>query len=449
MAAPQTERELLDAMARQEAAAKRIAALQSEIAKGGFVPADQKKHNALIAERVRLLAQQKQIEADIKRASPLAQAAVRMRQASADRFRELQEQRAAMREQLAVARQVREMDLRARFGQRAGGLLAGAERFAQSGMGRAIGGAATAFGAFAGNAARSGFSGTVEGNRLAFEFQLLNREFASAFKPVIELFTEGVSRVRRFMQSLDGAGQRMVMIAGLLAGAYGTMRVARSVGGALGLAGAASGAGSLLGMGGAGAAGAGAAALAGGGPKGATPPVVAGGGMSRVGGALAAASRATMFGAAVLDAPKAYDAFDAARRAREAKTSEERVGIAGDYLRGLRDNGGLTAGFGLDKLFLDSGYAKRKAAEGGIDLDAPATKANDPRRNVTPAEYGFSEVGSAYKRASVSFLNNEAASASDGKQMAEVATMIRDALTKNAEILEQIRRQGEPKGEVR
>ena len=372
----------------------------------------EREYQRLLAHRVRQQQLQKRLQEDLARlARPQVEAEQAMARSAPGRLRELEARRALAREELAVARQVREMDLRQRYG-RVGGLLAGAERFGQSRVGQVLGAGATAFGAFAGNAARSGFSGTVEGNRLAFEWQLLNREFASAFKPVIELFTAGVSKVRRFMEGLDGAGQRMVMIAGLLAGAYGTLRVARTVGGAIGLAGAGGGAGSLLGLGGAGAAGA--AALAGGagggsapagGAKGA-PPAVAGG--SRTGGALAGASKFGMYAGIAASGMEAYDAVGAARRSLAAKTPEEKKGVGADFLQTLKANGGPAAAF------LDSGYAKRKLGEAGIDLDKPGRKS--PRDQVTPDQFGYEEVGSAYKRASVGFLSQQAAGAEEASR---------------------------------
>lgn len=408
--------------------------------------------------------QQKRLQDDIARITAPQRAAEAAHARSAPaRFQELQEQRRLAYEQAAVQRQVREMDLRQRYGQRAGGFLAGAERLGQSRLGQAAMGGVTAFGAFAGNAARSGFQGTVEANRLAFEWQLLNREFASAFKPVIEWFTWGVSRVRRFMQGLDGTGQQFVRIAGLLAGAYGTIRVARTVGGALGLAGGAGGLGgvgsALLGGGAVaatgaatGAAGATTASTAAA-PVAATATVAgaAGGLRAKAGGVASAVTRGTLFAAPLFDAERGYSIGGNALRAARANTQEERMAAGVDTLRDIKQNGGPFAGLGLDKLFLESGYAKRRLAEAGVDLDKPtAGQRGTPRDQVTPDQFGYEEVGSAYKRASVSFLSTTPAEDVDKTlDMSSVAQIIRDGLAKNAELLDQIRQQGVPKGEVR
>lgn len=414
----------------------------------------EEEYQKLLAKRMAQQQLQKRLAADLARPEQERKRAEEAYARSAPgRLAELRERRATAQVEAAIGRQVREMDLRYRYGQRFGGFLAGAERFGQSGMGRAVMGGVTAAGAFAGNAARSGFSGTVEGNRLAFEWQLLNREFASAFKPVIELFTAGVSRVRRFMQGLDGAGQRMVMIAGLLAGAYGTLRVARSVGGAIGLAGAASGlggAGGLLGL------GAGATALAGGGAaatagKKSAPTVVpAGAGGGAGGGAVGRLAQAGLYAAPLFDAERGYSITGNALRGIRAKTDAERMGAAGDLLGDIKNNGGTFGGFGFDRLLLNSDYAKRKAAESGIDLDSPAAgKKNDPRQNVTPAEYGFDEVGSSYKRASISFLNNEAASTPGNTGESGQVPILQEIAKLMAQAVALAEKNGQPKGEVR
>lgn len=86
-------------------------------------------------------------------------------------------------------------------------------------------GAATA-GAAAGTAMLyRGFSGTVEGNRLSTELDLLAKEFAGAFKPVIDDLTKGTEKVRKYLETMTPEGQDRLAAAGIgLAGAAATQK---------------------------------------------------------------------------------------------------------------------------------------------------------------------------------------------------------------------------------
>lgn len=107
----------------------------------------------------------------------------------------------------------RRAELQALYGRTGGGVAHGMERlgenrFARLGAGMALGAAG-----WAAAAGTSGFSGTVEGNRLALEMQLLNREIAGALRPAIVYLTDTVRGIRQWLQR-QGRGTQNLIAAG-------------------------------------------------------------------------------------------------------------------------------------------------------------------------------------------------------------------------------------------
>ena len=440
------------------------------------------EYQSLLAKRVRLLQTEQRLRDDIARIQAPQRAAEQAYARSAPvRLRELQEQRQLVREQVAVQRQVREMDLRQRYGTRLGGALAGAERFGRSGAGRALMGGTAAAGVSVGGLARSGFGGTVEQGRFDFEMKLLSREVAAAFKPLLEVATAVVSRVRRFMEKLGPGGQNAVMAGGLALGAYGTYRAVRTVGSLFGMGGAAAagggGAGSVLGSmaammgiggggGGGGAMGPAAmAALAG------TSAIPMAGAGAAGGGIRAALGRAIRFPvkhpfvtAAVVAGTMAGigggnggDEWFRKYHGDNAIDLDDLQGGGGaDALQKRRN--ALMAGRGTFSkatswLGARAGYAgqerdtieeiERRLSAMGVNAET-----GKQRRQVTPDQFGYEEVGSAYKRASVGFLSKNApGDKAEGEGGA--AAGLADALKTVAAILQQIERNTDRKADVR
>lgn len=84
-----------------------------------------------------------------------------------------------------------------------------------AGFGQSKGAQVASWGAFGAagmvlGAARSGFSGTVEGNRLSAQFTLLNRELAGAFVPAIKMVTSALVRLRHFLEGMGPLGQDLL-----------------------------------------------------------------------------------------------------------------------------------------------------------------------------------------------------------------------------------------------
>ncbi len=121
------------------------------------------------------------------------------------------------REMATLARQYekirRETELTARYGNRVGGFLARNEGGIATAS-RAATYGATAAVATGTSLVRQGFSGTVEANRLSAEWNMLAREMAGAFKPVIDVTTRAVRGLRQFMETLGPTGQDVVMLGG-------------------------------------------------------------------------------------------------------------------------------------------------------------------------------------------------------------------------------------------
>jgi hypothetical protein len=81
---------------------------------------------------------------------------------------------------------------------------------------------------------RAGLGGTVQANRLALEMQLISREVAGIFLPVVDKATDALIKVRDRMQKLTGTQQDSALKwAATAAGALGFVAVAPRVIGAL------------------------------------------------------------------------------------------------------------------------------------------------------------------------------------------------------------------------
>jgi len=152
--------------------------------------------------------------------------------------------RESLRAQEAVlAAAERKTELQTIHGRRVGGALYGLER-ARPGLL-----AAGAAGAAGVGMARSGFAGTVEGNALAMEMHLLNREIAAALLPVLKDLTSAVRFVRKKFEGLSETGQDVVGYG--IAGAVGLGALGAAAGTISKVAGGLSKIGRVLGLGGA------------------------------------------------------------------------------------------------------------------------------------------------------------------------------------------------------
>lgn len=456
---------------------ERIKRLTADIDEMGFVPADTKKYNDSLAERVRLLTQQKHIEQDIGKVHKDISDPIRARADAATMLERQRQRREELTYQSRVRQTARQMELQRTLGTTVGGLYGRAEQFGQSRFGRLMGGGAAAAGVMAGGMAKSGMSGTMEQNKLDFEMLQLNRELASAFKPLIELFTEGVTKVRKFMQGLDSTGQNIVLIGSLMAGAWGL----RSMGGRMagGLMGGAMGgmpgmiAGGMIGGVGGGAA----AAVSGGGAmnmaalaaSGAGAAGLASAGASAAGGAsrggirgaagriarlpikhpfLVAATAIGVGSAMSSSSPSSGEEYRAARGADadEMDRLQKEGGVAAlqkqyDDIRSKRMSGHKAFSY-IGGMFGGAGPEHDKLMETERRLMAAGvTPGTGKRRDVTPAQAGYEEIGSAYQRASVAFLNKESDTATDPMK----ASTVEPILDKIAQILAKIQEQGDPK----
>ena len=485
MAAPQTEKELLATLAEREDTLKRIKALQAEIAKGGFIPADQVKHNELLAERLRLMGEQKRIEGDIKRANPTAADAVRVQMAAREQLAAAREQQRLAADRLRISQQARLLDLRERYGSVLGGAAGRIEQAGQSRFAKVAGAGLTAFGAAAGGMARSGFQGTVEQNALDYEWKMLAREFAGVFKPVFELVTMGANKLRRFMEGLDETGQNLVLLAsglgaaGMVARMTGIGGIGRAVvGGMMGGPGGAILGGMMGGFGGGGSGGGGSGGGGRGGGGGAMDMALLAGSSVGGGGAAAAKAgtfwgRARTFGGRFVPGWGKVAAVGSAmvvgNQFRDGQSSEEfrtRHGENADALDQMQSTGGsdallaeyqrLRAGRSSAAKFqswVGGGFGYAGQERDTIDelerrLQSMGVTPGTGRRKVTPAEASYEDVGSAYKRASLSFLNSTAMEASQagdksspawanveiGKQIAATLELIQQNTAKTPEV---------------
>ncbi|HEY1191311.1 MAG TPA: hypothetical protein VGE74_26995 [Gemmata sp.] len=282
----------------------------------------------------------------------------------------------------------REAELTARYGGQVGGWLARHEKLL-GGARAAAGYAGAAALATGGGLVRQGFSGTVEQNRLGVEVKMLSREFAGAFKPVIDVTTKGTRELRKFMESLTPAGQNVVAFSGVALAAAAALRFV----GAGGLVRA--GAGLLL-SGGMSAAASVGASVAG---SAAGTAVGTGVGTAAGGAAAGAARKATLAGTAryaVRASPVAVGAYLAADAAS-----------GGDYGR-LRRAGKTKFEATFASLGISAHETYHKIApwgEGSAPFDAERARLDrlhpsdeSLRRQVSVAGGGFEEVGSGYDR---------------------------------------------------
>lgn len=314
----------------------------------------------------------------------------------------------------------RRTELVAKYGERWGTVAA-----KYGGALRAAGGAAAAAGAGAIGLARSGFSGTVEQNKLDLELKMLARELAGAFKPFIELLTKGARALREFMERLSPTGQNVVAGGALAATSYGAWRFG---GAALGALGFGAGVGGRLG----GAALAGGSAVAAGG---ASPAATlganaaggaAGGAAARAGGLRAAGRAAGRF--ALRAAPYAlpatllYEAATAPAERPGEKPSE--------YYARLRAGGEDRLGAALTTLGRAFGKVLSGAGPKSEAQERAEAGAERSRRFVTLAGGGFEETGSGYDRiqAAIGSVGGDVDATAPGW-----ATALTDAVAKLAE----------------
>ncbi len=110
------------------------------------------------------------------------------------------------------------------------GRLAGVAQLASSGFG--------ALTSTIGGFVRSGLSGTTTGERLGLQFQLLSREIASLFLPIIERVVGALQSVTSWFRSLDGPQQAFIgkMLTMAAAGLGVVMVLPKIIGGLQGMA---------------------------------------------------------------------------------------------------------------------------------------------------------------------------------------------------------------------
>lgn len=300
------------------------------------------------------------------------------------------------REQERIFELERRALYQARFGRFGGGLAYHADRLSRSRAGQM----AVAAGVTTTAMAMSGFSGTVEGNRLQLELQMISRELAGAFKPAIEFVTKALQGLRKGLERLGPNGQdaiaigmgglgllgmyRSVGMLGRMAGVGGATAAAAG-GGGLGAAAAGGGLGLMArrGLMFAGGVGLGAAAHEMGvdtttGMLGAGALGLGHGALTRTGGtALKAAGRFALPVGIGMAGADAVDMYGARRDA-----GESRLGA------GLR-----SAAHGLTS-FATLGMVDLYDKPGGRGVEGP----NKDRRMVTIADSGFEAPGSAFER---------------------------------------------------
>jgi len=328
--------------------------------------------------------------------------------------------------------------------------------------------------------------------------KMLAREMAGAFKPVMDLMTRGANSARRFMEGLDEAGQNLVMFAGLAGGAMGIralgMRglgmlagggmvgglmggggagaVASSGSGAMNMAALAGAAAPGTALAGAGAAGMGSRLMSGArglagrglGLAGRVAPwaVAADLGLAMAGQGRQAAGESNPYQytfaeqhgemAKLLDSMSAEDRVRLNFQAQEEKPNAlwRGLGSAGRWGRN-------TGAWALNQIpigerikYLDE---SSNADQLKRELQRRGDIGPDGRRSTTPAGAAYEEVGSAYGRASISFLNHEAyqqANREMGPMGNQVATAEETAagLKKIADILERMEQQTAPNKQV-
>lgn len=293
---------------------------------------------------------------------------------------------------------------------------------------KALGGvAAVAAGSIVASA-KSGFSGTVEGNRLALEFKLISRELAGAFKPAIDLVTRSLQNFRMWLEKLSPGGQARLMLgAGGVAAYVGANMLKRSLV-SLGILGAAK-VGETVG----GAVGGGAAAWGKNLVRASVLPAItttlginreAMAGAAAIGGTTAAiAGKSILKGASKLALP-----FAIAEVIKESTT--------GGYYSAIRGRGenkatammGAIGGAAMDFVTF-GGYGesfRKKYAQDVRDGEAGGPgKGKREKTMPTIADAGFESAGSAYER-----VTNALSLTDANTDQRDILTQIRDIIMK-------------------
>lgn len=335
----------------------------------------------------------------------------------------------------------RRAELVANYGERLGGFLARGDKVFGA-AGRLGGYAMTAAVATGGGLVRSGFSNTVESNRMGLETKMLGRELAGAFKPVIDVATRVTRSVRKFMEGLDSTGQNVVMFGGLALSAAATLRLITGGGimgsmarGALGLSG-----GGLLGRAGpslaanaAGSAVGSAAGRAGG-------SAIAGGAAARGAGSWkAGAARAGAAGIAAYSAIEGGSGgYYTEMRARGHNKFEAAIAAGGGGFIDLISQGTRALGF-HEKTYGEAFRAQMGSGQNGFataEQLADFKRRGEDRRAVAIAGGGFDEAGSGYDRLNTAISMVEAErerTDSVTSVMEPIMTEIRDILRRTEE----------------
>ncbi len=318
------------------------------------------------------------------------------------------------REKEKVERAERRAGLNAQYG-RVGGAAA---YYADTKAARFAGGAAVGIAGTAVAAAKGGFSGTVEGNRLALEFKLVSRELAGAFKPAIEIVTKALQNFRHWLEKLSPQRQNQLALVGggvLTLAAAKVLGITGAIGTAAGWAGRAA-----FGTGAAGAASAAETAAA---RAGATripglaatpPPAATGGAVPGVGTGGGFGSRALRFGGRIL--PVAAMGYEAYKTGKDVATEEKPLRALGRH--GAR---ALDALFELKGIPMPTG-GMAAAFDARYGANKPSDKKAD-RNKVTIADAGFEGAGSAYER-----VTNALALTDAQIDTRDVLTQIRDMI---------------------
>lgn len=301
--------------------------------------------------------------------------------ASGEYAAELKGIREYQRELANVERLERRVALQSQYGSRLGGAVSAAERLGASRGARVAGGLAVAAAGTAIGMARSGFSGTVEQNRLDTELKLISRELAGSLKPAIDATTDGLQKFRKFLERLS-PNQQNLLAAGVV--------------GAAGVAGASAFSNRVLGMGLAEAGAAGASRLGGMGVRGA-----ARGGAALAVGATLAASQFEEGGQNIYRGYKGTDQqlaeLGQRKLAESSRVGRVAASLAEDTFGKLGD---VFGAWGKDRVSLKS------PADQAAEELMRRQKVNE-HRNVTLAGGGFEEAGSAASRLASTFASRE------------------------------------------
>lgn len=286
-------------------------------------------------------------------------------------------------------------DAIARYGPRLGALMDNRAVQAAGRIGLYAAGAGVAT---VGAMARSGLSGTVEGNRMNLEAQLLSREVAGVFKPLTDGVTNATVKIRKWMEGLGETEQNMLMYGGALVAGTVALRylLGANTFGALagGVASAVSAPGAFLAANRRGIAGAAGLGLWGYGSA------TGHRGAAAAGGALAGYSVAGPWGAAVGGTIGAVEASgDYGRYRSSGRSVVASAGLA--LMSNLSDIGDYFSGSDSTEKWrkeMDAFNAKKKADE-------------EKGRKVTLADAGFESVGSGYERLSTALALVDASAA--------------------------------------